>query len=566
MIARAVIAAAVEANPVQHQVPADWLHYRLGTAGIGVPRAVSVVQASDLVVIGRLLRRRLPVRVLSPDAAAKIVASDGRVLVEDYWGSYLALWRDRRDGSVCALRDPSGAVPLFRAGVGTKAVLFTDLADVWPLPVRPEVDWDGLTHRLLYPQRPTARTSLRGVAAILPGEACRIDGLEPPRLLWSPWRFADEALNPRSMRVAAATVRKAVDTATAALVPATKLLLELSGGLDSSILAASLDAAGADWAAVTIVTPAADGDERRFASAVADHFGVRLHALQLTPGDLDLLAAPRQRTTSPTGFGMLAGLDRAIGALVKREHIEGLVSGIGGDNVFCSLRSPSPIIDAWRDKGLRQALRTADDLGQLSGSDRWTILLQTFRSAARDRRRPERWTFDASFLAPDVRPSLEPHPWLTTSIGRRAGRRAHIVMLLRAHAVATAHERARRDGMQVPLLAQPVLEACLAIPAWRWIEGGRDRAAARTAFADRLPRMIIERRSKGRLESLLAPAYDRDRARLRDRLADGRLAAAGVIDREAVIAACVAPASATDDIYIRLLELVDAELWLDGLG
>lgn len=564
---RAVIFAISAAHRLDQRASVAWPVYRLGPAGIGVPEGVPVLETDDVCIIGRLFHHRTPVTTLSRARAGEVIASKGAVLVESFWGSYLALWRDRLDGAVHVLRDPSGAVPLFRMGQGARAVFFTDLEDVWPMArMASPVDWTGVAHHLLYPQAPTARTALQNITAILPGQSTRFDGLDPPRLVWSPWRFAERGASPSSLAAAAVAVRNAVETATAALVPKTPVMLELSGGLDSSILAACLDRAKADWTAVTISTPAADGDERHFAEAVTDRFGASLRTLALTPADLDLLAPPRVRTTAPAGFGMLAGLDRAIAALAEREGCTGLISGTGGDNVFCSLRSPAPVLDAWCDRGLGRAIRTAGDLGRLTASNHWTVLRQTFRYAARDRQRPDRWTRDISFLARDCRPMLEPHPWFAAPAGRRAGRRAHIVLLLRAHAVAAAHERARRHAMQLPLLAQPVVETCLEIPAWQWIAGGRDRAVARIAFADWLPDLIIARRSKGRLESLLAPAYDRDRLELRDRLADGRLAAAGVIDRDAVIAAFAPRASGIDDVYIRLLELADAEFWLASVA
>lgn len=567
MIVRAIIAATPAARLLPHRLAAAWPAHQLGCAEVRVPSGVPVLAQGGVLIIGQLFRHSAPVGALTPDLAAAIIDSRGRVLVDDYWGGYLALWQDRRDRAVHVLRDPSGAVPLFCSGQGDRALLFTDLDDVWPLPHGPAaVDWTGLAHRLLYPQLPAAPTALHDITALLPGQSARLDNTTPATQLWSPWRFAGREADAAPLATAAGAVRASVELATARLVPAAPVLLELSGGLDSSILAACLDAAGADWTPVTIVTPAIDGDERRFAEAVARRFGKPLTTLALTPADLDLLAMPRLRTTAPGGFGMLDGLDRAIGARIVGDGFAAAVSGTGGDNVFCALRSAAPVLDAWRDGGLAQVARTARDLGRLTGSNYWAVLRQTVRYARLDGDQPDRWTRDTRLLSADVRPPPGAHPWLAAPRRRSAAARAHIVMLLRAHAVAAAHDRARRHGMLLPLLAQPVVEACLSVPAWQWIADGCDRAVARLAFANRLPDLVLQRRSKGRLESLLAPAFDRDRRALCEMLADGRLAAAGVIDRSAVIAAFAAPASAIDDRYIRLLELADAELWLASVG
>src|SRR5690606_6081854 len=57
----------------------------------------------------------------------------------------------------------------------------------------------------------------------------------------------------------------------------------------------------------------------------------------------------------------------------------------------------------------------------------------------------------------------------------------------------------RAVDVRHPLCAQPVIETCLALPAWVLTVGGRDRGLARRVFADRLPTEILERRSKGEM-------------------------------------------------------------------
>src|SRR3546814_10696864 len=48
-----------------------------------------------------------------------------------------------------------------------------------------------------------------------------------------------------------------------------QILVELSGGLDSSIVTAALKSADADFSAITFATPDAEGDESVYARAVA---------------------------------------------------------------------------------------------------------------------------------------------------------------------------------------------------------------------------------------------------------------------------------------------------------
>lgn len=506
-----------------------------------------------------------PVSALAPGQAQAIVTSGGRWLVDNFWGRYVAFWLDPRDGRPWVLRDPSGAVPLYCQQGRDGVLVFTSLAGLPEgrrLGLAP--DPDGLAHRLAYPSLPTQPTALAGISEILPGQSLWLDDAAQRAQLWSPWRFAQDGRD-QNPAAATAAVRGAVENAVAALTLRPKrLLLELSGGLDSSIVAASLAAAPRTWRAATLVTPGADGDERAYARAVADRWQVELAELSLGTGDLDLLTPPVQPGVAPSGYAILAAVDGAFTRCAGHDDAT-LISGTGGDNVFCALRSAAPLLDRFQDQGVRAAYRTLADLARLTQASSRQILTAGLRYWRTDRQRPVRWLSDTSFLAASAIPRLVPHPWLARPPGSRPGTRAHIAAILRAHAVTATLERARTGRMLFPLLAQPVMEACLAIPSWRWIEQGVDRAVARAAFADRLPASVLARRTKGRLGSLLAPAYDRDRKRIGERLCDGQLAAMALVDRDAIARAIVAPAQSDGTVYMRLLELLDAELWASAI-
>jgi asparagine synthase (glutamine-hydrolysing) len=113
-----------------------------------------------------------------------------------------------------------------------------------------------------------------------------------------------------------------------------------------------------------------------------------------------------------------------------------------------------------------------------------------------------------------------------------------------------------------PLLAQPILELCLRIPSWLWSVGGRDRAVARTAFRGLVPDAILDRRTKGTLESMFLKGYMAKRAELRDLLLCGRLVEEGIVDRASLKAYLDREEQPRDAVYIRVLEIASAEQWL----
>ncbi|AKM08758.1 hypothetical protein AB433_00020 [Croceicoccus naphthovorans] len=58
-------------------------------------------------------------------------------------------------------------------------------------------------------------------------------------------------------------------------------------------------------------------------------------------------------------------------------------------------------------------------------------------------------------------------------------------------------------------MSQPLLEFCLGVPTWTWVTGGQNRALARAAFADLLPRSVLDRTSKAGPDSFIRSAFDR---------------------------------------------------------
>src|SRR5690606_24180262 len=197
-------------------------------------------------------------------------------------------------------------------------------------------------------------------------------------------------------------------------------------------------------------------------------------------------------------------LHRAIESHLAQTGGDLVLGGTGGDNVFCFLGSASPVLDALRMGGPGGAASAVRDLARMHG----TTVSAVMRAAWRRSRQPmARWRRDDTFLAPGAAAEEpQPHPWLEPPARTPRGKLEHLQSI-----VSIGHFLAEpgpgRTATIHPLLAQPVLEACLRIPTWLWVRGGRDRAVARRAFADLLPPAIATRRSKGGLGSVVSAAY-----------------------------------------------------------
>lgn len=496
-----------------------------------------------------------------------IESSDGRFLADAFWGSFVAFWRDRRTRALSLYRDPSGGLPMFHSRSPGCDIVFSDLElGLATGLVAPRVDWAGIAHSLRFRQLPAERTGLENVSEILPGQGVVLDEPAPQRmLLWSPWTYA-----PRAGATAVADPSALADVITGTIAAWSSrfgaLQLELSGGLDSSIIAHGLAARSEPWRCVSIYTPGTDGDERPYARLMAAAASAPIDEVAVEAEDFRLTDEPGRLRPRPGGFGVLGAIDRASVAAATASGTSIIFSGTGGDNVFCYILSATPVLDAYRTAGAAQARETIADIAQLSGTTSWTVARHAVQRMVSDVLYPQSWAATAEFLGPTARPDLEPHPWLDRPGNALPGSRTHIASILRIMPMIDASDRAVRPGLIFPLMSQPIIEACLAIPSWQWTQGGRDRAAVRHAFAGRLPSEITARRSKGRLESAILPAFERSRDELKALLVSGFLARAEIIDVKAVDQALRRPVSADDFAYTRILELVDAELWASSIN
>lgn len=126
---------------------------------------------------------------------------------------------------------------------------------------------------------------------------------------------------------------------------------------------------------------------------------------------------------------------------------------------------------------------------------------------------------------------------------------------------ADATLRADRRRVRMPLLSQPVMEACLRTPSWMWISKGWNRAVARTAFASQLPADVLERRSKGTFMNYNAATYSRNKEAIRRFLVDGLLQSHGLLDTYKINLFLDAQPLPHTQSFMRIFSLCMIENW-----
>ncbi|MCM3420953.1 asparagine synthase-related protein [Sphingopyxis alaskensis] len=530
-------------------------------------RALLLASRSGI-LIGDIFRRQGPPQPISEiDVRTEAGLIDGKLdaLLSSYWGSYVGVI-DVMGGPV-VFRDPSAACPCYFTETAESVIFASDVRTLIEFGrLDATIDWDGVAEYLYSFGLPSTKTALTNVSELLPGTSVKVRETSlDHRQIWSPWDYvSDRPVPPIALNAEA--LRETVHSCTAALThKIVRPLISVSGGLDSSVVAACVSGSGRAPVGLTMFTHDPAGDERHYSSILCDAFGYELVSCKYLSGEIRIDEPASPHLPRPVGRTLAMAYENALLKHAAQRNVDGFLTGNGGDNVFANLRSAKPIIDRYIAEGWRRELwSTFRDIADLTGTSYWQVGKAAFK-AFRSRHDRYCWKASTRFLHPDLLAVHEAkpldHEWLNGPDTALPGQRVHIAGILRVQQTLEP-PRAAYAPVINPLIAQPVIELCLSIPTWQWCAGGRDRAVARMAFNSDLPAAILDRRVKGTPDGFSAQIIDHYRDEIRERLLDGYLAQRGLLDRsclEAVLAR--GPISRAED-RPRLLDLLDTEAWI----
>lgn len=528
----------------------------------------------DGFVIGTLFERGRSSRIRAIDSETSwaIVASHGDRLIRSHWGSYVALLAPRYRDAIALIRSPLGDLPCYTmlSAFGLFAASDIDLLQRFAGFI-PRIDWPQLALHLAAPDLPRHRTCMVGLDELFGGDRLiDLAGRRTIEACWTPWSFVGADNCFRHPAEAACGVRDAVTSSVAAQASEyDRILLRLSGGLDSSILAAALTCAQADYSTHTLVTRDRAGDERVHARCVATHLGVSLVEAQRDISLVDIGASGAQGLPRPSARAFAQASTR-----IARDAAHGcgasvIFDGGGGDNLFASLQSTAPVADCLQvNGGVGHFWQTARSIGIAAHASTFKVARRALIRVL-TRGPAFRWPVDLNLLSDEARQmaaAAANHPWLVPPQEALPGSAGHVALIAAAQSVVQSRDP--RDPIPdiSPLISQPVAEACLRVPSWLWTRDGHNRAIAREAFRSDLPQSIIDRRDKGAPDSFMVELIDTNLAMIRVMLSEGHLARNGLLDPEAVSAALTPAALAKGFGYIRIMQLVDVEAWVRSWG
>ncbi len=505
--------------------------------------------------------------------------------IDDFRGMFaFAIW-DRARHRLCLARDRTGQKPLFwavEAGVFYFASTLDALRALDPTPR--DLDLGAVDDLLTLSYIPAPHTIWQGVEKLPAAHEIEVDGSGPRIRRY--WDIASERTPFEGSHADAVDrldelVHEAVALRLRSDVP---LGVFLSGGIDSSLVAAVANQHARSVQTFAIGFDVPDFDESPHASAVARHIGTehrtfdaRLQILDLVPEVVDLYGEP---------FGDSSALNVWQLSRLTRQHVTVALGGDGGDEGFFGYDWYRRALQI---HGVRRRLPSR--LARWSGR---ALALAPFdgRPIARARRalrlvgstHAEQFALQRTFIGPDE----------VEGLYRGALREA------RVRAVETAHRRLSRlyeespgsdlnrmrcvdiesyladcllpkvdvasmaHGLEAraPLLDHRILEFATTLPD-RWSTYGRTgKLLLRDVLERYVPRSLFERRKAGFSLPLRTWFATSERERLERIARDSPIMDAGWFDRAGLVKLIAEHASGARDHSDRLYNIVALDAWL----
>lgn len=538
-----------------------------------------VLPGNTGVVLGRLFAADLSHPHLPPPeqvdecATREIVRTGGQHLIRNFWGGYVALLRDAERSCAYAIRECSGKIPCYYTRSGGITIAFADVADIASLELPAfTANWEYLAAFIYSSQLQVRTCAFNEIQEVLAGECLQVQGSSVRQtVIWDPRIICRQRRIDRYEDAIAEledVTQKCIDAWAKIYDP---ILHGLSGGFDSAVVLGCLrnSPAHPQITCLNQFTAASHDDERGYARVAAERAGVKLLELPMDSAadqfDSRLLSGPKVPKPAVPGLFRLLETE-LINRIAMTVGARTLWTGQGGDHIFLQTADPSSAADYLATCGLRLGLIAAvRDAARLSRQPYWFVLRAAFARGGAGPLPAQTLARQPYFVDPEALPDntdeYVSHPWTAEAEDLPRGKRTQIRYL---GEVTNRHRpipRFERAPQHHPLLSQPLMEVCLQIPTYLLIRGGRERALAREAFADRLPPQILRRRDKGSIVSHATEVIRRSEQFVRELLLGGVLADAGIIVRSDLEPYIVEGQPLREDHFLPLLACIAAEVW-----
>ena len=494
----------------------------------------------------------------------------GKAMVERLNGMFAFAVHDRNAGAVLLARDRMGIKPLHYALDGDRLVFASELKALLRDPsLRRGVDPAALDDYLAYEFVPSPRTIVQGISKLRPGHTLTWSTRERSvsvEMYWAPQlnpgdgRHDPDQESSRLLECLRESVRKE-------LISDVPLGVFLSGGIDSSAVAAMMTQLGVEVKTFSVGFVERSFDESGYAREVAQHLGTDHHEVTLEPAAmLELIARLPQLLDEPLGDASM--IPTYLLSEFTRRHVKVALGGDGGDELFAGY----PTLQAHRLAGyytrlprlLRRGLvepvvrRLPVSRNNLSLDFRAKRFIAGAELPVAQRHLTWMGSFPARGASlEDEHASLDPLNQVLMRDMRYYLEGDILVKLDRASMMASLEAR-------VPLLNNDFVAYATALPLNMKLRGMRSKFLLRRALRGLLPDRILNRPKKG----FGIPVADWFRGPLRERMREAlsaeRIRRDGFFDAGMVDGLVADHLGGTADNRKQLWTLFAFQSWLEG--
>ncbi|MCW5682832.1 MAG: asparagine synthase (glutamine-hydrolyzing) [Pseudolabrys sp.] len=438
----------------------------------------------------------------------------------------IALW-DRATRTLHLVRDRMGIKPLFYARTARGTFFASELKSFHAAGLALDFDPDSVASFLRYGYVPAPYAVHRGVMKVMPGEIVSLDGAGAVkrRRYWS----LETAAREGAVRPFAGDDREAEDALQALLADAVSLNLMsdvplgafLSGGIDSSLVAALMVAAGrGPVRTFSIGFPDFGYDESAHAAAVAKHLGTAHEQMTVTAAEA-LAVVPSLPDIYDEPFADSSQIPTYLVSRMTRARVTVALSGDGGDELFAGYnrhvfaagrlamlrklprplrRSAAALLSALPDAGVEGAARLLPPSLRVAQP---ALKLQKLAEVlARDGDDVWRRLVSQNDDVAALMPGVAEHPLALPDVD------GDLLARMQVYDAATylpddILQKVDRAAMAVslevrpPLLDHRVAEFALALPARLRIRDGESKWLLRRVLDRYVPRSLVERPKMG---------------------------------------------------------------------
>lgn len=492
-------------------------------------------------------------------------------ILDNFWGSYISIFHD--ENNVEIFKGPSSSIECLWYNDKNLKIAFSDIDSLFKITeINFKIDKNYIASTLCFNRVNNTKTALKNVNCLKSGHKLSIISSDI-ECIWSPIKFVNNRNNMLNDNDLENLLKDTVIDCISSWGNAyEKSLLNLSGGLDSSIIAICLKLfSETDLISSNINFDDIVGGELKYAKELCDTYNIPLNVTTLNKSKIKVLnkfeGFPIQYRPLKYGLGFDC-LDEEEKLLIK-ENIQVIFSGCGGDFLFQNMNSIFISQDYYRDKGIKGLFTTSARVAELTNRTVWDIFIKSIKSKYFKGKKYiyERY-MDYNIInkkySSIINANYVSHPWHQDITNLHNGKKYQIAGLIDSDNFYTYRKTSEYVDIIHPLLSQPLIELCLSIPSYRLTSGLINRSLIRSAFKDYLPQNIYLRRGKGKIGSVYDELIKYNYDDICNTLNDGNLINNEILSKN-WLKLKINKGVKDSNVRMELFQLLTTELWFKNI-